>query len=166
MAAAIMPRTGLMSAELVKLSQRIIKDCRPLRFTPDNDYFWAADELSVHYAPPTEPADIWNLLHEIAHAQLGHHDYDRDIELLRNETSAWELAISQLAPRWRLTIPRQHAEAQLDSYRDWLAARSCCPRCQQTGLQTNAGYECLNCAARWNVNDARRRRLLRTAIKL
>ena len=96
------------------------------------------------------------LLHELAHAVLGHSDFTQDIELIHLERDAWEKA-RELACEYGVKITEDTIEASLDDYREWLHARSLCPKCGQTGIQSRADlvYSCLNCGARWTANDAR-----------
>jgi DnaJ-class molecular chaperone len=44
----------------------------------------------------------------------------------------------------------------MNSYRDWLHARSTCPVCQATGMETKKSiYTCPACRHQWRVNEAR-----------
>jgi hypothetical protein len=112
---------------------------------------WSSAEQTVYYGKNTA-----ELLHELGHALLDHKDFIQDIELLHIERDAWEKA-RQLAPQYKVKIDDDLIETALDGYRDWLHARSLCPRCHQTGLQDSQtlDYYCVNCNARWQVNDAR-----------
>ena len=99
--------------------------------------------------------DVWQVLHEVGHALLDHQIYSRDIELLGMERDAWQRA-EVVAADLDLTIPDDVIQTHLDTYRDWLHARSLCPDCTQTGIQIDsAQYECPHCHATWRVNDAR-----------
>lgn len=109
--------------------------------------------------------DIWALLHELSHAVLGHFSYERDIELIGKEVEAWRHARDSLAPKYKLSIPDEAIDDELETYREWLHARSSCPDCNLNGIQTETDtYRCLNCRAVWKANDARncelRRRIL------
>ncbi len=132
-------------------------------FASDSDCFWSPETATIHYCKQMSEQDVWDVLHEIGHAQLGHRSYDLDVSLLRNEVAAWEHAMMVLAPRFKIVIDPNYKEAQLDTYRDWLYARSLCPNCQHAGIQkANLSYQCFNCSSSWHANDARRRRLKRT----
>jgi len=77
------------------------------------------------------------------------------------ERDAWTKA-RDIAASLDLSIDEEIATAHLDTYRDWLHARSTCPKCGETGLETDTHiYSCLSCGARWRVNDARRHALRR-----
>lgn len=95
-------------------------------------------------------------LHELGHALLRHQAYGRDIDLLKLERDAWNYAEAQLAQSYNVIIDENTIQDNLDTYRDWLYARSLCPQCQMTGLQSapNA-YTCLACGCRWKTNEAR-----------
>ncbi|MCL2095150.1 ImmA/IrrE family metallo-endopeptidase [Candidatus Saccharibacteria bacterium] len=88
------------------------------------------------------------LLHEIAHAELEHKNFYLDIERLAMERDAWEYVRRILAPRFNLDFDEALAETDLDSYRDWLHARSRCPKCDQNRYQdqVTATYHCPFCA--------------------
>jgi hypothetical protein len=61
-----------------------------------------------------------------------------------------------LAPRYRVAYDDNLIEDALDTYREWLHARSLCPTCGLTGLQTKTStYVCMNCRCSWRPNDAR-----------
>lgn len=96
------------------------------------------------------------LLHELSHALLHHKTYERDIELIGLERDAWEYTKTTLADHYTVVIPEDFVQSSLDSYRDWLHARSTCPTCTATGLEiTKNAYRCPVCGGEWKVNDAR-----------
>lgn len=115
---------------------------------------WDHNACVITY-DPAEPEAEQLLLHEIGHALLGHADYQRDIELIEMEAAAWERA-RQLAAKIGSSIDDDLAEDMLDTYRDWLHARSKCPHCSAIGIQTKSSeYRCLACRHTWRVNEAR-----------
>lgn len=96
------------------------------------------------------------LLHELAHALLAHATYTMDIDLLRMERAAWDLARRTLGPRYGVQISNSEAEDAMDTYRDWLHNRSLCPDCQLSGLQLSTGdYRCVSCRMTWRANAAK-----------
>lgn len=126
---------------------------------------WSPDTRQITFRPPADLSDIWTLMHEIAHAELGHSSYELDIELVSLEVEAWEHAKNVLAPRYDIQIGEDHAEDHLDTYRYWLNERSRCPQCGQNGFQaTKNTYRCNNCRCLWRVNEARICRLKRTRL--
>lgn len=116
---------------------------------------WSPQEKTVFYQGSRSAHDKIDILHELGHAVRQHHSYDQDIELLRYEREAWETA-QKLASRFAVVIPDDYIEHHLDTYRDWMHARSRCPSCHQAGLQgVNQQYQCILCQTVWSANDAR-----------
>jgi hypothetical protein len=133
-------------------------------FKPGTEYAWSPALQTVFYTDSDVPNDA-QLMHELSHGILDHNDYARDVELLAMERGAWDMALS-LADQYKVTISDDTVQSALDTYRDWLHARSTCPHCQATGLQTKQkSYNCLACHRTWNVNEARICGLRRTNIK-
>lgn len=138
-----------------------------LSFRPGNHFQWDSTTQTITY-PKVSQEDAWSshLLHEVAHAVLGHHSYDRDVELIAIERDAWSHARSHLADQYNVTIDTQTIETAMDSYRDWLHERSICPKCTASGIEiAKHKYACVACRAEWQVNEARLCGLRRTAIK-
>ncbi len=116
---------------------------------------WDHTACAITYHPGAPDAQLY-LLHEFGHALLGHRTYTRDIDLVTMERAAWERA-GELATSYDITLSDELIEQALDSYRDWLHARSLCPTCGATGVQVATGtYHCLACHRDWRVNEARR----------
>lgn len=132
-----------------------------LAFVESDEFRWSPTQATIFY---TDDADASSyLLHELAHALLKHTTYSSDLELIAMERDAWSLATTSLAPDYAVTVDATLVETAMDSYRQWLHARSRCPRCAATGLETaKSTYTCLACQARWTVNEARVCRLKRT----
>ena len=123
-------------------------------FTEASDFFWDPNTKTVHYSPahPNAPA---LLLHELAHGLLAHAGYERDVALLSMEAAAWETA-TQLGAKYGVPVSDATIQDHLDTYRDWMHARSTCPDCTATGYQTApAAYTCPACSHVWRVNEAR-----------
>ena len=127
------------------------------------DFSWAPATKTITVdAKQNSPAQ---LLHEIAHAELGHQTFSRDIQLIEMEREAWEYCTKVLAPRYDVSLAMDDDVVQesLDSYRLWLTSRSSCPHCGAIGLQkAKATYSCMHCHVQWQVNEARTCRLIRT----
>jgi hypothetical protein len=145
-----------MSASLVRqLSERIKIDFPQYQLREDELFGWNAATCTITYTT-NQKYDAPCLLHELGHAELTHSAYTLDIELLRQESTAWEYAAQVLAPRYGVRIGKAYIQDCLESYRAWLYQRSLCPQCGQTGLQTKQKtYSCINCRSSWRVNDAR-----------
>lgn len=155
MDATIMPST-------LSLIARLETDLPDVEFRPGESFRWSPPEKTIFYA---DTADHASLAHEVSHALLHHGDYAKDIDLLKMERDAWEYAATVLAKKYGLTIDEDTIQDALDTYRDWLHARSTCPTCRAIGLQTAPRtYSCLACTTSWRVNEARSCELRRYAI--
>ncbi|MBC7868964.1 hypothetical protein H7X69_02175 [Candidatus Saccharibacteria bacterium] len=125
-------------------------------------FLWSPSKQTVYYT--TDDADYGFLLHELSHGLLGHADYSRDIELIAMERDAWDKAL-EIAKDYTVTINDDLIQSTLDTYRDWLHARSTCPRCKAVGLQIKKQtYTCPACRHPWRVNEARICALRRSAV--
>lgn len=148
------------------LAKRLQQTFPQLRFAVGDNFYWSASEQTVFFRSVISDDEAALLLHETAHGLLGHHDFTSDIALLKCERDAWRHAKKVLAPQFGVDIDEDTAQDHLDTYRNWLHARSLCPSCHQTGLQAaEQRYECINCKSRWRVNEARTCGLRRYALK-
>ena len=158
MDAIIMAKT---SSPVAKLQ----KDNPNIRFKESDDFYWSPSDSTIHFAPLRTHDDQLTLLHEIAHAVLEHSHFDRDLDLIRIEREAWDYVRDTLGPRYGVSASEDDIEDMLDTYREWLHARSTCPECRLTGIQTDSSkYHCVGCGTNWRVNDARRCGLRRYSI--
>lgn len=128
-----------------------------LRFTPSKTFYWSPESHEVFYnaTSPTEQ-HVWSLLHETGHGLLDHKTYTSDVELLKMEVAAWDKAVA-IATQFDVTIEPEHIQDCLDTYRDWLNARSICPSCTTKCLQQSdmRHYRCHNCHTTWKVTLSR-----------
>ncbi len=142
----IMPST-------TSLIQQLKSDYPEFHFKKAKRFLWSPSEHTVYYTGTDD--EYAYLLHELSHGLLGHVDYTRDVELIAMERAAWDKAVA-LAPTYATRISDGTVETTLDSYRDWLHARSTCPACKATGLQIKQHvYTCPACHHTWRVNEAR-----------
>lgn len=128
-----------------------------LKYKEGAAFYWSPKTEEVFFATNSnDPSSIWSLLHETSHALLGHTSYKTDFELLRLEIAAWEKA-KDLAKKFNIIIDENHIQDCLDTYRDWLYARSICPYCKNKSLQQSdlKHYQCFNCHAVWKVTPSR-----------
>mgnify|MGYP000847227813 FL=1 len=148
-----------MTAQL--LADQLGRDFPAFRYQEAPTFSWSPTTHTITYQAE---ADAGHLLHELAHAILEHHTYQRDITLIDMERQAWEYAAATLAPRYgiSLTMDDDIVQDALDSYRHWLHARSTCPDCSAVGIEIRKQhYRCLHCNSEWRVNDARNCQLRR-----
>ena len=125
-----------------------------ITFRESGAFSWSPLEKAVSYVADEPQADAL-ILHELSHAILEHEQYPKDIALLAMETAAWDHA-KELAKSYNAAVSEDIAEESLDTYRDWLHARSTCPTCKATGYETaRLTYACVACGGSWTVNEAR-----------
>lgn len=136
------------------LIHKLKTDYPALTFFESDQFAWSPVTQTVSFEPD-QPHASELLLHELSHGLLGHRDYTRDVELLAMETAAWEKA-KTLAEHYSVRMSEHVIQTHLDTYREWMHARSTCPECTATGYQTSkAQYACAACTHQWRVNEAR-----------
>ena len=85
------------------------------------------------------------LLHELAHANLGHYSFETNLERLKIESAAWE-ETKNLCQKFNLSFSDDFAKTELDTYRDWLHQKSLCRNCGLIRFETSDGnYHCPRC---------------------
>lgn len=142
-----------MDNTLKKLRQRFPS----LTYAIGPTFCWSPKTNEVFYTTRANSASaIWSLLHETSHALLGHARYTTDFELLQLEVAAWEKA-KLLGRDLDVEIDENHIQDCLDTYRDWIYARSICPTCGTKSLQQAdlRHYRCFNCHTQWKVTPSR-----------
>ena len=148
----------------MNLLEQLIKDFTAYTFVAGEHFSWAPRKRTIQYDSMSNPDSNWSLLHELGHATLGHRGYKRDIELIQLEVEAWDKA-SKIGHSYGITINWRHIEQCIDSYRDWLHARSTCPRCNMVSFQFHPlTYKCINCHTSWHVSKSRLCRIHRRVI--
>ena len=128
-----------------------------ISFEEGSSFYWSPQKRTVVHNPYSlkEEICVWSLLHETAHAILGHETYRSDFELLALEVAAWDNA-KKLGKELEIAINEEHIQDCLDTYRDWLHQRSTCPTCGSVGLQHDPReYRCHNCNTVWHVTSSR-----------
>ena len=124
-----------------------------LKFVPGEDFNWSPKNKTITYTTHHNVAEhgVWALLHEVAHATLGHTRYDNDFDLLKLENATWQKA-RILAKKYQINISPNHIQDCLDTYRDWIHDRSKCPKCNIVCIQRpDSLYQCFNCKTVWKV---------------
>lgn len=145
------------TAQLNSIVDQVILDHPHVTFQKAAVARWSSPENTVYFQTVNSLSDMYLFFHELGHGLRRHRDYDQDIELLRIENDAWQQAV-QTASTYGFTIENNTIDEALDSYREWLHARSRCPTCTQSGVQQKSSgmYICLLCNTSWRTNDARR----------
>lgn len=157
-----MSTSAKLSEDFVEI---IAKDHPQFKFVQGTQEHWSPKTSTITY-DKSETADElrYGLLHELAHALLGHNTYNSDFELVKLESQAWELA-AKIGKKYGIELDQDHIQDCLDTYRDWLHRRSKCPTCGTHVLQQNShSYRCFNCATVWEVSSRRFARSYRRKI--
>jgi hypothetical protein len=144
------------TSRINKTFSKILSDNSAIAFERGSTFCWSSSKGVITHKPIKTKQNLWQLLHELAHAKLKHYDYASDVGLIRMEAEAWNHARHKLAPKYSVVIDYGFIEDSLDTYRQWLHERSLCPQCKQTGIQKNENtYNCFNCRCLWQVNESR-----------
>lgn len=148
--------TNLSASKLNKLIAQLKVDFTEVKFIKGKTHSWSPGQSIVFYNPESSDRNaLVGILHELAHALLGHKNYATDFELLRMESDAWSKA-AQLGKTYGVSISDGHIQKCLDTYRDWLYKRSLCPACCSQALQSDpTTYRCFNCQTAWKVTPSR-----------
>ena len=145
---------AIIMQQITSLLANLRSDFPEYTFTASHEFYWDSVEKIIYFDATSD--DTASLLHEVAHAQLGHRGYVKDIQLIEMERDAWQYARKHLGKKYSVSIIEDHVQDALDTYRNWLHARSRCPECDATGIQVKKRtYACLACGSKWKVNDAR-----------
>lgn len=136
---------------------KLQKQLPNIAFKEAATFYWSPGTSTIHMnsASLENPEGQWALLHEAAHALLGHEGYQTDAGLLMLEVEAWQAA-QKMSQDLGVNIDDEHVQDCLNTYRDWVYARSTCPTCALNSLQIDeTTYLCLNCSSRWSVSGSR-----------
>lgn len=115
-------------------------------FKPGSKFAWRPPKTIV--LGPQEPHFNLLMLHELGHATLGHTAFKTHVERLKMEVAAWQQA-KIFSKTYNIPYNEDFVESQLDTYRDWLHAKSLCPNCKLTRYQLPSGeYICPLCDRR------------------
>lgn len=136
------------------LLSKVTQDHPQYTFLPSKEFRWSHTTKTIYYNPSAKYAAEL-LIHELAHAHLHHADFSLDVILINKEAAAWQYARDTLASQYSFSISDTVINHSLDSYRDWLHARSSCPECHNNALQAKNGtYKCIACKCHWRANAA------------
>ena len=137
-----------------QLVTKLKQDYPYLSFSAGAAACWSPEKRQIYYSPDSDYQASAGLLHEVAHALLGHQSYDTDVDLLKKEVAAWQKAV-EIAPNYGLRLNTEYIQDCLDTYRNWLHKRSSCPACHANGIQGTESYQCLTCGHQWRVSASR-----------
>lgn len=151
-----------------ELLHKLEADCPQLKFKQENNFWWNSAKTTIYYGECPAKITLKNelkfknkLLHEVAHARLNHQDYRSDAELLKIEAEAWYLS-KELCAKYQVKFSEHEQNDSLQTYINWAATRSICPKCSKTGLQNRStSFYCFNCSTGWNVSRSRFKRTYR-----
>ena len=156
--------------------QLLERDFKEVKFVWDTSRFSYRLKNGTPTVFLGEPQPNFGLLalHELGHALCMHKDYKVDVERIKIESEAWEkakkvyrdyekraksgevivsdglkdkngdssLRLIEILPEW----DDDFVQDKLDTYRDWLHAKSRCKKCGLTCYQTeNGAYHCPRC---------------------
>lgn len=79
------------------------------------------------------------LLHELAHALLGHFSYETSLERLEIERDAWEKT-KKLCKIHSIPYLEDFAEEELDTYRNWTHQKTLCKNCGLTCIEIDLNH--------------------------
>jgi hypothetical protein len=133
----------------------IKRDFSHLKFLAGEDFHWSPKDNTIYYSTHQKNAKhgVWALLHEVAHAQLGHQDFNNDFDLIKIESKTWQEAV-KIGKKYKVKIDKDHIQDCLDTYRDWLHNRARCPKCEVISLQRDDHlYQCFNCNTVWKISN-------------
>lgn len=123
-------------------------------FIPSTRFKWKPEKsIYLDVKTPAPPLNFYlQTLHELGHALSNHKDYKTAIKRLKMESEAWERAreLIKTHGNWQkkygIYFDEDFAEAELDTYRDWLHTKSKCKTCGLARFQTKDGkWHCPNC---------------------
>lgn len=122
-----------------------------IHFCVGKQFSWSPARQMVTYMDDAARASSWALIHEVAHATLGHKHYKNDIDLLQHEVEAWSAA-KNIGKNIGVLVEDDYIQDCLDTYRDWVHKRARCPACSVISLQQDdLTYKCFNCQTVWKV---------------
>ncbi len=162
-----MPKPSKDKPAFDELLSRIKHDYPRIKFCSGRQFYWSPNEKTIYFSTEIRPNEAGHLiLHELAHMELKHTNYDYDVELIQMELAAWEYSKANFYPQYLPEFNQTLQDGYLESYRDWLYRRSLCPKCNLTGQQlANHSYSCPTCHQKWQPNIAKQNRLQRRQIK-
>lgn len=129
---------------LNSLLKQLQNDYPEFVFRPSGKKYLFRPPRTIVLGPDKKMPELL-LLHELSHAVLQHFSFDTDIKRLKMESDAWAKT-KELAKKYGVEVDDDYIEDQLDTYRDWLHAKSKCKKCGLTRFETPDGkWHCPFC---------------------
>lgn len=125
---------SLLSERNLLFLDAIKRDYPEFTFRPGSKFLFRPKK-SIHYLEADENFRLL-LLHELAHALLGHFSYEKSLERLQIERDAWEKT-RELCKKHSIAFDESIAETELDTYRDWVHQKTLCKTCGLTCLEVS-----------------------------
>lgn len=144
----------------------IIAQYKQYQFLPAGFFSYDAAEEVINYDPIRlqRAQGKISLLHEISHCELGHFNYQYDIELLMMEIDAWYYT-KKLANKHNIALDEKYVQDCINSYEDWLTKRATCPMCDNFCFEKSKNlYSCFICDTHWKVSSEPQKRVLRRIV--
>ena len=127
--------TSLLSKRNLAFLSSLEETYPDFTFRPGHKFLFRPPK-SIYYLESDENFRLL-LLHELAHALLGHFSFSRSLERLQIERDAWEKT-RELCNLHSVPFDEALAEAELDTYRDWVHQKTLCKTCGLTCLEVNS----------------------------
>ena len=103
------------------------KPGRKFLFRPKRTIYYLEDDTNFRFL----------ILHELAHALLGHFSYNTSLERLKLERDAWKRT-RELCATHKVPFSEELAELELNTYRDWHHQKTLCKTCGASCLELDA----------------------------
>ena len=125
----------VLSAKNLAFLESLKSSYPDFSFRPGRKFLFRPPK-SIYYLEDNENFRFL-LLHELAHALLGHFSFDTSLERLKLERDAWEktrVLCSELSVPFLDSL----AEAELNTYRDWHHQKTLCKTCGLSCLEVSS----------------------------
>ena len=124
-------------------------------FQEQSYYGFDSNKKKVYFIAKTdqEPENPLLLIHELAHAELGHLDYQSDLELVLIEIKAWDKARA-ICQDIEVEYDPRLRDACIQTYIDWYKLRGTCPNCDTLCINKHQKYNCYQCLTSWEVSSS------------
>ena len=126
---------SLLSDKNLTFLESIKKSYPDFAFRPGHKFLFRPPK-TIRYIESDENFRLL-LLHELAHAILGHFSFDRSLERLQIERDAWAKT-RELCSLYSIPFDEEFAEAELNTYRDWVHQKTLCKHCGLSCLEVSS----------------------------